>query len=142
MRQKVNFAIGALFGCVLGLGASLTVQDSSISSIASAPLHSGEAQAKLVLGLTLSKAHANSHLRKKKRAKIRRRKLGRNSSTTEPEAKEERLEEDTWRATLPTSCVYDSYASASSGANAYICDGVQYRKSQRNGVTGYEVVKP
>ena len=140
MWTRVYYAIGALFGCVLGLGASLTMQDTSTLSIASTPLLSGGAQANLVMELTLSQAHAAG--RGRKGAIIRRRRGGSSGSAAEPEAKEKPQEEDTWRATLPAGCVYDSYASSSSAADAYMCDGVQYRKSQKNGVTGYEMIKP
>jgi hypothetical protein len=46
------------------------------------------------------------------------------------------------RATLPKDCGYDSFASASSATDIYVCRGVWYRQYKEKGVTGYEVVKP
>ncbi|MEE8084906.1 MAG: hypothetical protein V3T46_06785, partial [Alphaproteobacteria bacterium] len=107
MWAKVKHAIGALLGCALGFGASVTLDDISSPSIASAPPPAGVVQAKMVLGLTFSKAHADS----KRRKRTRRRKAA------ERQAEEERSEEadkklkGTRRATLPADCVYDYNAS-------------------------------
>ncbi|MCZ6449035.1 MAG: hypothetical protein O6831_12460, partial [Alphaproteobacteria bacterium] len=110
MWARVKHAIGALFGCVLGFGASVTFDDISSPSIASAPPPAGVVQAEMVLGLTLSKAHASGTKRSRRRA---------SRKVAEREAEEKRSEEadkklaGTRRATLPADCVYDYNASAS-----------------------------
>ena len=134
MCSKVRYTIGVLFGCVLGLGTSVTVHNTSSLSIASAPSPAG-----MVLGLAVSKAHAQERKRRPKKARRRNARL--------EEEKRKRLEDaqkepkSTWRANLPAGCVYDSYASATAGT-AYMCDGVQYRQKERDGVKGYEAIKP
>ncbi len=135
MWAKVRYAIGVLFGCFLGLGTSVTVHNTSTLSIASTPSPAG-----IVLGLAVSKAHAQERIRLRKKARRRR-------ARRREEEERKRLEDaqkepkDTWRATLPAGCVYDSYASATAGA-AYICSGIQYQQKERDGVKGYEVIKP
>jgi len=93
----------------------------------------------MVLGLAVSKAHAQERKRRPKKARRRNARL--------EEEKRKRLEDaqkepkSTWRANLPAGCVYDSWASATAGT-AYMCDGVQYRQKERDGVKGYEAIKP
>ena len=134
MWVRVKYAIGALFGCVLGLGASVSVHDTSSPSIASAPIAAGGLQTKMVLRFTLSAARADSKRRKRTREK----------RAAEREAEEKRLEDadkkllGTRRATLPANCVYDAGVSAAKSVETYICGGQYYQHYQENGITGYE----
>ena len=134
MWVRVNYAIGALFGCVLGLGASVTVHDTSSPSIASVPLAAVGLQNNMVLRLTLPTAHADSKRRKRTRER----------RAAESEAEEKRIEEadkklqGTRRATLPADCVYDSSASATNSSETYVCGGFYYERYTENGVSGYE----
>jgi hypothetical protein len=134
--------MGALLGCVLGLGASVTLQDASGPSIASAPTSPG-----LVLRLTFPEAQAQGGggpKTPKKRAIKRRieREQGGKVVTppTEPPA---RVKRRILTGSDGNDCFYDSYASASQSAELYNCDGAYYRRTVKDGVSTYEkVAKP
>ncbi len=131
MWARVNYAISALFGCVLGLGVSVNVNNSSSPSIASGP-----SEVNMAFEFTLSKAHGY-HYRKRKRV----RKPYWQPPT--PRLKEaEKKPQVIRRPTLPADCTYDSFASMTSSSDRYSCGGVTYQQYEENGVTGYEVVKP
>jgi hypothetical protein len=144
----------SIFGLVLGLGTSLSLEDSSIPSIDSVRSIPAKASGEIAIGFKFAKAQAASRRTKRKGgggAKIpekkipKHKKLPRGSysdSGDKPDAKTKSESEDTWRATLPSGCIYDSYQSQSLGASAYDCSGVMYRESQRDGVDGYDTVKP
>ena len=134
MWARVRHAIGALLGCALGFGASVTLDDISSPSIASAPPPAGVVQAKMVLGLTFSKAHADS----KRRNRARKRKAAERQAEEKRSEEADKKLEGARRATLPADCVYDYNASASYSSDIYACGGVYYRRYQENGVTGYE----
>ena len=134
MWARVKHGIGALLGCALGFGASVTLDDISSPSIASAPPPAGVVQAKMVLGLTLSKAHADS----KKRKRIRRRRATERQDEEKRSEEADKKLEGTRKATLPADCVYDHNASAFHSSDIYVCGGVYYERYEENGVTGYE----
>ena len=129
MGARVKHAIGALFGCVLGFGASVTLQNTAGPSTASAPSPAG-----MVMGITFSKAHADSKRRKRTRAR----------KAAARKAEEKRLEEadkkleGIRRATLPANCVKDFNASATYATETYLCGGMYYQRYEENGVTGFE----
>ncbi|MCZ6608525.1 MAG: hypothetical protein O7A66_00800 [Alphaproteobacteria bacterium] len=135
MWARVKHAIGALLGCAIGFGASVTLDDISSPSIASAPPPAGVVQAEMVLGLTLSKAHASGTKRSRRRAK---RKVAEREAEEKQRGEADKKLEGTRRATLPADCVYDYNASASYSSDIYACGGVYYRRYEENGVTGYE----
>ncbi len=138
MWARVRHVIAALFGCVLGFGASVTLDGISRPSIASAPPPAGVVQAKMVLRLTFSKAHADTDIKRKKRARLKK------AAERRAEAEEKRREEadkrleGTRRATLPADCVFDYNMSASYSSDIYVCGGDYYQRYEENGVTGYE----
>ena len=134
MWARVMCVAGGLFGCVFGLGASVTVLDTSIPSMVTAPLPAGVVPTKMVLRLTLSTARADSKRRKRTRER----------KAAESKAEKKRIEEadktlqSTRRATLPDDCVYDAGASALNSRETYLCGGAYYQPYNENGVTGYE----
>ncbi len=130
MGARVNHAIGALVGCVLGFGASVTLQKPAGLSLASVP-----SPAAMVMAITFSKAHAAGTKRSRRRAK---------RAAASREAEQKRREEadkaleGTRRATLPADCVKDFNASATFSTETYLCGGLYYQRYEENGVTGFE----
>ena len=142
MDTRVKHGMVAVLSCAFCFGASVTLQDTSSPSIASAP-----SPARMVLWLTFPEAHAQS---KRSRSTPKR-------SASEGEAKKKRRKKAVKkhrkkkrvirRAILSgddaSNCVYDSYASASSSSDIYNCGGVHYQRYEQDGVLTYEkVVKP
>ena len=111
MWARGKHAICALFGSVLGFGASVTLNDISSPSIASAPSPTG-----VVLGLMFSEAHAGHMLRKRNRKRNAAERL---AEELRRRVEAERKLQGTRRANLPAYCAYDSYASASYGTEVY-----------------------
>jgi len=134
MGARVTHVLGALFGCGLGFGATVTLNDISSPSMAFAPSPAGAVQGKFVLRLTFSKAHADSKRRKRTRA--------RRAAARRAQAKARELADKillgTRSATLPANCVFDSYASVSHAVETFVCGGIYYQRFQENGVAGFE----
>jgi len=134
MGARVKHVLGALFGCGLGFGATVTLNDISSPSMAFAPSPAGAVQGKLVLRLTFSKARADSKRRKRTRA--------RRAAARRAQAKARELADKillgTRSATLPANCVFDSYASISHAVETFVCGGIYYQRFQENGVAGFE----
>ena len=129
MCAAVKHAVGALFGCVLIFGPGVTLHGTSTPSIGSAPPTSP-----MVLGLTFSKAHADS----KRRKRTRRRKARQRRAEEKRREETEKILEGTRHATLPADCVYDSYASLASPTELQVCGGFYYQRFEEGGVTGFE----
>ncbi len=132
MLARIKYAIYALLGGALGFGASINVNNNSSPSIASGP-----SEVNMVFELTLSKAHAVFHYRKRKK-----RRRVRNPPPTPGLKEAEKEPQVIRRPTLPADCTYNSYASMTSSSDRYSCGGVTYQQYEENGVTGYEVVQP
>ena len=128
MCAAVKHAVGALFGCVLIFGPGVTLHGTSTPSIGSAPPTSP-----MVLGLTFSKAHADS----KRRKRTRRRKAAQRRAEEKRREEAEKILEGTRRATLSADCVYDSYASFTTPTEIHVCGGFYYQRFEEDGVTGY-----
>ncbi len=129
MCAAVKHAIGALFGCVLIFGPGVTLHGTSTPSIGSAP-----PPFPMVLGLTFSKAHADS----KRRKRTRRRKAAQRRAEEKRREEAEKILEGTRRATLSADCVYDSYASLTNPTDIYVCGGFYYQRFEEDGVSGYK----
>ncbi len=118
MGKRVKHGMVALFGCAFGFGASVTLQEASSPSIASAPSPAG-----MVLRLTFPEAHAHGHGRKgtRKRSPAQRK-------FDEKRRREEAKKNPVKRKVLrsgdydTSNCVYDSYASTS-GSSDFLLDG-------------------
>jgi galactitol-specific phosphotransferase system IIB component len=128
MRTAARYAIGALFGCVLIFGPGVTLHSTSTPSISFAL-----SPAPMVLGLTFSKAHADS----KRRKRTRNRKTAQRQAEEKSREEAEKILQGTGRATLPANCAYDSYASLSSTSDIHVCGGNYYQSYEENGVTGF-----
>ena len=135
MWARVKHVMAALFGCVLGFGASVTLNDISSPSMVTASSPAGAVQAKVVLWLTFSKAHAGGTKQSRRRAK-------RKAAERAAEQKRQELADKkllgTKSATLPANCVYDSYASVAHSSETFVCGGIYYQRYQENGKTGFE----
>lgn len=136
MWRTVKYASGAVLGCVLGLGASLNLQDTSREAIVLMPSLGATAQVELLFRLSVTKAHAAGTKRSRRRDR---------HDAEERKAEEQRLKDEAEqkfkgvrRTTLPTDCVYDSNASAFNSAELYNCDGMYYQRYEENGKTYYE----
>ncbi len=146
MGTRVKHGMIALFGCAFGFGASVTLQEASSPSIASAPSPAG-----MVLRLTFPEAHAHGHGRKgtRKRSPAQRKfDEKRRREEDEKRRREEAKKNPVKRKVLrsgdddTSNCVYDSYASTSGSSDIYNCGGNYYRRSKKDGVWTYEAVKP
>jgi len=88
----------------------------------------------MVMGITFSKAHADSKRRKRTRA---RRAAARKAEEKRLEEADKKLE-GIRRATLPANCVRDFNASTRFSTETYLCGGMYYQRYQENGGTGFE----
>ena len=130
MGARIKFVMAALFGCVLGFGASVTLHGSASPSIASAPSPAG-----MVMGIGFSKAHAGGTKQSRRRAK---RKAAERAAELKRREEADKSLEGIRRATLPADCVKDFNASAIFSADTYTCGGMYYQRYEENGVTGFE----
>ena len=139
MGTRVKHGMIALFGCAFGFGASVTLQEASGPSIASALSPAG-----MVLRLTFPEAHAHGHGRKGTRKKSPIDRRGEERLREESEKKKQPVKRRVLRSgdDDTSNCVYDSYVSTSSSSDIYNCGGNYYRRSKKDGVWTYEAVKP
>ena len=138
MIWKIMHVIGALAVFVLGLGASVSVNDMSDTPVALAPPVAGPglgSRLGLAISLAVSTADAEDRWSRTKR---KRRKLQRDPAIEQSRESRENNLIGTTTAQLPADCAYDSLASVTQGTDIYTCGGMHYQRFEESGVVSYK----